>query len=146
MFGRFSSVHGAREAQNKELCKRFFGTGYKDLLKLCFLKGWMEMIRKAFVMKVYPDKHEEYERRHKEIWPEMVKALRDHGARNYSIFLDKETHQLFAYVEIEDEEKWRQMASTEINQKWWAYMAPIMETHPDNSPVTKDLKMVFHMD
>lgn len=104
------------------------------------------MIRKAFVMKVYPDMHEEYERRHREIWPELVQALREHGARNYSIFLDKETNQLFAYVEIEDEEKWRELASTEINRKWWAYMAPIMETHPDNSPVTKDLKMVFHMD
>lgn len=104
------------------------------------------MIRKGFVMKVYPDKQEEYEEKHNQIWPEMVEELRKHGARNYSIFLDKETNQLFGYVEIEDEENWSRMASTEINQKWWAFMEPLMETHPDNSPVTQELQPVFHMD
>ncbi len=104
------------------------------------------MIRKAFVMTIYPDMHEEYERRHKEIWPELVQALRDHGVRNYSIFLDRETSKLFACLELENEEKWKKLSCAEINRKWWAYMAPVMETNPDNSPVTKDLKLVFHMD
>ncbi|MEN0658299.1 L-rhamnose mutarotase [Caldifermentibacillus hisashii] len=104
------------------------------------------MIRKAFVMEVYPDQHEEYEKRHNDIWPEMVKELKNHGAHNYSIFLDKETNQLFGYIEIEDEEKWKQMALTEINQKWWAFMEPVMKTNSDNSPVSKDLKEVFHLD
>lgn len=103
------------------------------------------MIRKAFVMTVYPAMHEEYEKRHNEIWPEMVEALREHGGQNYSIFLNKETNQLFGYVEIEDEDKWNKMASTEINQKWWKYMEPVMETNPDSSPVSKELKEVFHM-
>src|SRR5690349_14871338 len=96
------------------------------------------LIRKAFKMKVYPNKQEEYEKRHQEIWPEMVDELHRHGASNYSIFLDKETSTLFGYVEIEDEEKWSRMASTEINQKWWRYMEPVMETNPDSSPVTID--------
>ena len=104
------------------------------------------MIRKAFVMEVYPDKHEEYEKRHNDIWPEMIEELRKHGGSNYSIFLDKETNRLFGYVEIEDEEKWSRMASTEINQKWWDYMDPVMKTNPDKSPVSVDLKEVFHMD
>lgn len=104
------------------------------------------MIRKGFVMTVYPDKHEEYEKRHNEIWPEMVEELKKHGAHNYSIFLDKDTNQLFGYIEIEDEEKWNKMASTDINQKWWAYMEPVMETNPDKSPLSKDLKEVFHLD
>lgn len=104
------------------------------------------MIRKVFIMTVYPDMHEEYERRHREIWPEMIEELRNHGAKNYSIFLDKETNQLFGYLEIEDEEKWQQMALTEINQKWWKYMEPVMKTNPDSSPVTRELSEVFHMD
>ncbi|WP_071392807.1 L-rhamnose mutarotase [Bacillus tuaregi] len=104
------------------------------------------MIRKAFIMTVYPDKHEEYEQRHNEIWPEMVDELHKHGAKNYSIFLDKETSKLFGYLEIEDEEIWSQMAATSINQKWWEYMEPVMETNPDKSPVSLDLKEVFHMD
>lgn len=104
------------------------------------------MIRKAFVMNVYPDKQEEYEKRHNEIWPELVDELHKHGASNYSIFLDKETSKLFAYLEIEDEETWSKMSSTENNQNWWAFMEPVMETNPDKSPVAVDLTEVFHMD
>ncbi|KAB8128073.1 L-rhamnose mutarotase [Gracilibacillus oryzae] len=104
------------------------------------------MIRKAFLMKVYPDKHEEYEQKHNEIWPEMVGELKRHGASNYSIFLDKKTSTLFGYVEIEDEETWNRMSMTEVNQKWWAYMQPLMETNPDRSPVSIPLQEVFHMD
>ncbi|WP_339185164.1 L-rhamnose mutarotase [Oceanobacillus sp. FSL W7-1293] len=104
------------------------------------------MIRKAFVMTVYPDKHEEYEKRHNEIWPEMVEELHRHGASNYSIFLDRESNKLFGYIEIENEKKWKQMAETEINQKWWEFMDSVMETYPDKSPVSTNLKEVFHMD
>lgn len=97
-------------------------------------------------MTVYPDKHDEYEKRHNEIWPEMVEELKRHGAHNYSIFLDKQSSQLFGYIEIEDEETWRKMAATPINQKWWEFMKPVMKTNSDNSPVSIDLTEVFHMD
>jgi L-rhamnose mutarotase len=50
---------------------------------------------------------------------------------------------LFGYLEIEDETRWQQLAATEINQKWWQYMAELMETNPDDSPVTQELKEVF---
>lgn len=103
------------------------------------------MIRKGFVMQVHPDKHEEYEKRHHEIWPEMVKELRNHGVINYSIFLQKETSQLFGYLEIEDEERWSKMAFTEINQKWWEYMEPVMETNADKSPISTELNEVFYL-
>ncbi|MCV9885407.1 L-rhamnose mutarotase [Metabacillus halosaccharovorans] len=103
------------------------------------------MIRKASIMYVYKDKYEEYQRCHDELWPEMEKELKEHGAHNYSIFLDEESGQLFAYLEIEDEERWNQMASTDICQKWWTYMEPLMETNPDNSPVSKELKSVFYL-
>ena len=66
--------------------------------------------------------------------------------REHSIFLDKETLTLFGYIEIENEEKWSKSADTEICEKWWNYMADIMETNLDNSPKTKDLKNVFHLD
>lgn len=101
------------------------------------------MIQKAFKMKVYPDKHEEYEKRHSQLWPEMREMLKAHGAVSYSIFLDKETSALFAYLEIEDEERWAHSAETDINKKWWDYMADVMETNADNSPVCADLRKVF---
>ncbi|MEH7549683.1 MULTISPECIES: L-rhamnose mutarotase [Bacillaceae] len=104
------------------------------------------MIRKATVMKVFEEFHEEYKKRHDEIWPELAQELKNHGANHYSIFLDEKTNNLFAYVEIESEEKWNAMAQTEVCQKWWAYMKDIMETNPDNSPVAIELKQVFYLD
>ena len=104
------------------------------------------MIRKAFVMSVNPDQHEEYERRHRPIWKELQDVLRAHGGHNYSIYLDPDTNTLFGYVEIESEEQWAAVADTEICKKWWAYMKDLMPSNPDNSPISKDLKEVFHLD
>ena len=104
------------------------------------------MIRKAFVMNVNPGQEAEYERRHSPIWPELEAVLRSHGVHNYSIFLHPETHQLLGYVEIEDEARWNAIAQTEICQKWWDQLVDVMPTNPDNSPVSRELREVFHLD
>ena len=103
------------------------------------------MIRKAFLMKLKPDCQVEYERRHNPIWPELQSVLKQHGAHNYSIFLDKNTDSLFAYVEIQSEELWAQVATTDECRRWWSYMKDIMDTNPDHSPVAKPLKEVFYL-
>lgn len=102
-------------------------------------------MRIATKMFVYKDCFEEYKRRHDDLWLEMQAALKAHGAHNYSIFLDEETGQLFAYVEIEDEVRWSALAKTEICQKWWAYMEPLMETNENLSPVAVPLTSVFYL-
>lgn len=104
------------------------------------------MIRKAFRMSVTPGQEAEYEKRHSPIWPELEQTLRDHGAHNYSIFLDSETNALYAYVEIESQERWDAVAQTEVCQRWWAMMKDIMPSNPDNSPVSRELTEVFHME
>jgi len=103
------------------------------------------MLKKAFSMKLFPNQHAEYQKRHEELWPEMRAMLQEHGAIHYSIFLDPATSVLFGYLEIEDEERWSKTAGTAINQKWWHYMADIMETNPDHSPVSKELVHVFEL-
>ena len=103
------------------------------------------MIRKATKMKVNADSFSEYKKRHDDLWKEMKDLLKSHGASNYSIFLDEETSSLFAYVELESEEKWNQVAETETCQKWWVYMKDIMETNSDNSPKSTELKEVFYL-
>ncbi len=104
------------------------------------------MIRKCIIMKVFSGFHDEYKKRHDEIWPEMVEMLHEYGAKNYSIFLDAETNSLFAYLEIENEEVWSKSSETEICQKWWEYMRDVMETNEDNSPVSIELRELFHLD
>ena len=101
---------------------------------------------KGFKMKLYPGMAEEYEKRHNALWPEMRDMIHEFGGKNYSIFLYRETNTLFGYIEIESEEKWASSANTEICRRWWDYMADIMETNHDNSPVSVDLAPVFHLD
>ncbi len=97
-------------------------------------------------MKLYPGFKEEYRKRHSEIWPELVKLLKSAGVGNYSIFLDEETNTLFAYQEQAGESSSQDLGNTEIVQKWWKYMADIMETNPDNSPISIPLEQVFYME
>ncbi len=104
------------------------------------------MIRQAFVMTVNPGEEAEYQNRHRTIWPELEKVLKDHGVHNYSIFLLAETRQLFAYAEIEDEERWNAIGKTPECQRWWTYMSDIMPSNPDDSPVAAPLREIFHLD
>lgn len=103
------------------------------------------MIRKAFIMSVNPGSEAEYQRRHNPIWPELEKILKDHGVHNYSIFLDDRSKQLFGYVEIEDEARWNAIAQTEACRKWWKHMRDVMPSNPDNSPVSVEIREVFHL-
>ena len=103
------------------------------------------MIRKAFLMAVHPAAHEDYKRRHDEIWPEMKEALSAHGAHNYSIYLDRKRSILFGYVEVESAERWDAIATTEACRRWWGHMRDVMDCNPDGSPVSEVLEEVFHL-
>ncbi len=104
------------------------------------------MVRKAFKMQLFEGFEQEYKRRHDEIWPELETLLRETGISGYSIFLDKETRTLFGVMEVADETARAGLAEHPVMKRWWAYMNDIMVTNPDNSPVSKPLEMVFHMD
>jgi len=104
------------------------------------------MKRVAFKMKLKAGYEEEYKRRHDEIWPELTEKLSRAGIYDYSIFLDKKTLTLFAVQKLKDNNTVEELPSKEIMEKWWDYMKDIMETNPDNSPVTTSLEEVFHMD
>ena len=83
---------------------------------------------KTFKMKLYEGQEKEYERRHNELWPEMIDMIHEHGGKNYTICLDKETLTLFCRGVLKHS------------------IADIMETNPDNSPVAVDLPVLFHLD
>lgn len=104
------------------------------------------MIRKAFSMSINSDARAEYERRHNPIWVELQEVLKNHGVSNYSIFLEPETNQLFAYAEIESDELWAKIAETEACRNWWTFMKDLMPTNPDDSPISKNLAEVFHLE
>jgi L-rhamnose mutarotase len=97
-------------------------------------------------MSVNPGAADEYERRHRPIWKELEDELLAHGALTYSIYLDPDTNDLFGYVEIEDEARWAAVARTDVCQRWWRHMRDVMPANADNSPVSRDLREVFHVE
>ena len=103
------------------------------------------MEKYAFKMKLHPGCQDEYERRHNEIWPELVTLLKEAGVSDYSIHLDEETNILFGVLWRTDDHKMDALPGNEVMQRWWAYMADIMETKPDNEPLAVPLTPVFHM-
>src|ERR1035437_4051570 len=104
------------------------------------------MKRHAFKMKLKPGIVAEYKKRHDEIWPALAAELKAAGVSDYSIFFDEETLTLFAVQKLADKNSAAEFAHSPIVRKWWDYMAPLMETQPDNSPVAMPLKEVFHLD
>lgn len=104
------------------------------------------MERLAFKMKLKPGCQAEYRRRHAQVWPEILQLLKETGVSDYSIFLDEETDILFAVQKVSGESNSQQLGHVEVQQRWWSYMADIMEVNPDDSPVSIPLPEVFHAD
>jgi L-rhamnose mutarotase len=104
------------------------------------------MNRIAFKMKLKPGFEKEYKKRHQEIWPELRALLSSSGISDYSIFLDKETNTLFGFQKTSNIGGSQDLGKELIVQKWWKYMADIMEVNADYSPVTVGLEEVFHID
>ena len=103
------------------------------------------MQKYAFRMRLNPGCLDEYRKRHDEIWPELIRLLKDAGISDYSIHLDEETNILFGVLWRTDNHRMDALPEHDIMQRWWAHMADIMETQADNEPVAVPLTPVFHM-
>jgi len=106
----------------------------------------MTMHRLAFKMKLHAGQTDEYKRRHDQLWPELEQLLKQVGIEDYSIFLDEETNYLFGVLKISNPDAMNELSHHPVMKKWWAYMRDIMDSNPDNSPVSVPLKEVFHLE
>ena len=104
----------------------------------------MEQI--AFKMFLHEGRAQEYRRRHDALWPELARALHDAGIRDYSIFLDPQTHVLFAVLRRTADHRIDALPAQEVMKRWWRYMADLMETNADGSPRQAELVPMFHLD
>lgn len=99
----------------------------------------------AFTMQLNPGCEAEYRKRHDEIWPELEALLREAGVEDYSIHLDPDRLILFGVLWRRKDHGMDALPEHPVMKRWWAHMADIMQTNPDNSPVVQDLVPVFHM-
>lgn len=103
------------------------------------------MEKYAFKMLLNPGMEEEHRRRHDAIWPELVALLKEAGVQDYSIHLDPETNILFGVLWRRPDHGMDALPAHPVMQRWWAHMADIMATKPDNEPVAVPLVPMFHM-
>lgn len=103
------------------------------------------MEKYAFKMQLNQGMAEEYKRRHDAIWPELVALLHAAGVSDYSIHLDPGTHILFGVLWRREGHGMAALPDHPVMQRWWAHMADIMQTGPDNAPVSVPLIPVFQM-
>lgn len=107
------------------------------------------MRRLSFLLKVKRDRIEDYKRDHRNVWPEMLDALRRAGWKNYSLFM-REDGLLFGCFEFDGDLQaaLERMAVEEVNTRWQRAMAPYFET-PEGASVGQimlELEEVFHID
>lgn len=102
------------------------------------------MEKYAFRMMLKPGCEAEYRKRHDEIWPELVALLKEAGIEDYSIHLDPETNALFGVLWRRTDHRMGDLPAHPVMQRWWAHMADVMATHPDNEPVVVPLVPMFH--
>ncbi len=101
-------------------------------------------MRYVSVMQLNRGCEAEYEKRHDELWPELAEALKGAGIYNYFIYLHPETLQLFATFEASEDFDSDKLSQLPVMQKWWTYMADIMETQVDSdAPMAKQVNQVF---
>ena len=106
----------------------------------------MTMEQIGFRMQLNDGYAQEYQRRHDEIWPELLRLLKGAGVFDYSIFFHEPTNSLFAVLRRTPEHKMDALPLEPVMQKWWAYMADIMASDSNNEPVVEPLERVFHME
>lgn len=94
-------------------------------------------------MQLYAGCAAEYRRRHDALWPELAAALTDAGIRDYRIFLNEAEHRLLAVMTLVDDHRVDALAALPVMKRWWAFMADLMATAPDDAPITTDLTSVF---
>ena len=96
-------------------------------------------------MQLFKGFEAEYQKRHDALWPELSALLKAAGINEYSIFLDETTNSLFGFLKAADPAALDNLPASPVMQRWWQYMEDIMESHPDNSPVSVPLKEVFYL-
>lgn len=105
------------------------------------------MKRVGFQFKVRRDRLDQYKELHKQVWPEMLAALKESGWHNYSLFM-REDGLIFGYFETEDSLQTAQanMVAREVNTRWQKFMSPFTDANARPDETFLELEEYFHLD
>jgi L-rhamnose mutarotase len=105
--------------------------------------------RVGSVIRLRPERREEYLRLHAAVWPQVEATIKDCNIANYTIFLNGDL--LFGYFEYHGEDldaDLARMAADEPTRRWWALTDPCQERLPDAAPGRQwsDAVEVWHLE
>ena len=104
------------------------------------------MERICFRFEIYPGQEAEYKRRHDEIWPELVEAIKASGFSNYSIF--RRGLEIVAYVECEPDvaTAFAKLSAYEANERWSEWFQDVIVALTDENGNLFTIDEVWHLD
>jgi len=102
--------------------------------------------RLCYTFELVPGMEEEYERRHADVWPELLSALKESGFSNYSLF--RRGTEVIAYAECEPtvEAAIAQLERHDVNARWSAYIRSIMTRAVDEQGRFFTVQEIWHLD
>jgi L-rhamnose mutarotase len=105
------------------------------------------MKRVGFQFKVRQDRLDEYREQHKQVWPEMLDALRETGWHNYTLFM-RPDGLIFGYFETDADLATAQakMAEKDVNTRWQQFMSSYIDAHARPDETFVELEEYFHLD
>jgi len=127
------------------------------LLVLSFLFtgcAQQKVTRYGSVIGLRPEKLEEYKELHANVWPGVLKKIKECNIRNYSIYLgelEEGKYYLFSYFEYTGDDfkaDMAKMAADATTQKWWTFCEPCQSPIPTRKEGEwwADMEEVFHQD
>jgi L-rhamnose mutarotase len=107
------------------------------------------MQRYGMVLKVRPERLEEYKGLHAAVWPAVLKMIRECNIRNYSIY--HRDGYLFSYFEYHGQDfasDMARMGADPATQKWWERCKPCQQPLETRAPGEwwATMEEVFHCD
>ncbi|GMV93505.1 MAG: hypothetical protein AMXMBFR82_32830 [Candidatus Hydrogenedentota bacterium] len=107
------------------------------------------MTRYGMVVRVKPDRLDEYKRLHAAVWPEILEKITECNIRNYSIYHKDDL--LFSYFEYVGDDfvaDMEVMAADPVVQRWWDVCKPCHEPLPTRAEGEwwANMDEVFHCD
>jgi L-rhamnose mutarotase len=104
------------------------------------------MERFCFTFRLRPGMEDEYKRRHDEIWPELVDALKAAGVSNYTLF--RRNSEVYAYCECEPDAAtaFGKVGATDVNRRWAEWFEDTIEALTDEDGNLFQAHEVWHLD
>ena len=106
-------------------------------------------MRVGSVIKVRPEKLEEYKRLHADVWPSVLGMIEDCNIESYSIYYkDGFLFSYFEYTGDDYEADMAKMAADPETQRWWAVCEPCQEPLDtrEEGEWWAQMEEVFHLD